>query len=99
MTDATEAGRLLHDRVVAAAEEFFLEQGCQPVNVVVGAFLSCAIQAVAKCPTVDDRSHMVMHMIKNIIDNCNAPVGVKLRLYDAKHIERLLEEVEPKGRA
>jgi hypothetical protein len=99
MTDVTEAGRLLHDRLVAAAEAFFLERGRQPVNVVVGAFLSCAIQAAAKCSEVDDRTHLVLHMVTNIVEHCNAPVSVKLRLHDVQHIEKLLLEVEPQGRA
>lgn len=67
-------GRLLHDRLVTAFYEFARERGTQEVDVVVGAFLSGAVQAIAKVECVEARKAMVHQCINHLIEHADVPL-------------------------
>lgn len=94
-----EPGRLLHDRLAAAFGNFCMENGKQDVNVVIGAFLSCAIQAVHGCEDMALRNNLVLGMVRNIVEMSGAFVGVKMTIFDPAEIAQQLKDINPAGRA
>lgn len=96
MDDKT-LGRLLHDRLAAAFDEFSVERGGIAPNVVVAAFLSGVVQAIVRCPDVGDRSALVNLSIAQLIEQSDVPLFCLVGEHPSQ--DEMLRDASAKGHA
>ena len=98
MTSKKDMGRLLHDRLTAAFYEFARERGALDADIVIGAFLSGAVQAIALCPCVEVRKLLVEKCIEQIIEHSDVPL-VAIVGDPMEAADHMLANAKPAGRA
>lgn len=95
--DDKETGRLLHDKLSAAFDQFSVDQGGVEPNVVVAAFLSGVVQAIVLCPAVEDRSYLVNIAIQQLIEQSKVPLFALIGEHPSQ--EDMLAAAPVEGRA
>lgn len=99
MPSKKDLGRLLHDRLASAFYEFAQEHGVMDADVVVGAFLSGAVQAISLVECVEARKVMVHQCISHLIERANVPIVAIVGDCPMQAANEMLRVATPQGTA
>lgn len=94
-----DLGRALHERIMEAFCDFAREHGAMDADVVIGAFLSGAVQSIALCPCVEVRKLLVEKCIAQILEHSDVPLAAIVTDSLAQAADAMLAAAEPQGRA